>query len=143
MNKPLLYILAVFAIKTTPASITRDAADRITNVEVKNDVDLKLRPLIAHSEEEARQKGSALTLEWWPESEGWSEHGVILGDMDRDLCLTMAAALQVLEENAEARRKAFGASDEAQQAQIAYADDEAKRSYDDSDDQEEWPDTIL
>jgi hypothetical protein len=31
---------------------------------------------------------------------------------------------------AEARRKAFEASDKARQAQIAYADEEANRSYD-------------
>ncbi|MDT7780314.1 MAG: hypothetical protein QOC99_2826 [Acidobacteriota bacterium] len=31
---------------------------------------------------------------------------------------------------AEARRKALEASDKAQQAQIAYAEEEAKRSYD-------------
>jgi hypothetical protein len=31
---------------------------------------------------------------------------------------------------AEARRKAFAASEKVQRAQIAYADEEAKRSYD-------------
>ena len=42
------------------------------------------------------------------------------GQEDQGRCITIA----------EARRKAFEASDKAQQAQIAYAEEEAKRWYD-------------
>jgi hypothetical protein len=78
-NTPSLsfYALSLCACRTTKS----ERVGQPVNVNV--DVDISVEVLTAWSSDEANQKGLAIAMDKWPESEGWRGHSVAAGCMDK------------------------------------------------------------